>query len=93
MIHYARIADFIGQHERDGSADEPLPRARGPVTRARNLEAEGRKLTPGTEPRMARMIEVDEHRAKAEWLAGRLTDDAYAPRLAECAGARSYPLD
>jgi hypothetical protein len=62
------------------------------VTLARNLESEGRRLSPG-ESRTVRFVEADGYRAKAEWLAGRITRDEYMDRLVECADARAYPVD
>lgn len=62
------------------------------VTLARSLETEGRRMRNG-QGRADRLIEADEYRAKAEWLAGRLTDDEYNARLVECLDARSFPVE
>ena len=58
------------------------------VTRARNLESEGRRLTPGSESRTARMVEAEEYRLKALWLGGRITEEEYWQGLAECLDAK-----
>lgn len=61
------------------------------VTLARNLESEGRRMSG--QSRVDRFAEADEYRAKAEWMAGRLTDEEYNARLVECADARVFTID
>jgi hypothetical protein len=51
------------------------------VTLARNLEREGRKMAKGSEGRMDRMAEAEQHRVKALWLAGRISDEEYGEYL------------
>lgn len=65
------------------------------LTLARNLESEARRMRhgPNQQGRWDRLIEADEYRARAEWLAGRITHDEYNARLVECADARVYPVD
>lgn len=62
------------------------------ITLARNLEAEGRRMSVNSQGRADRMIAAEEYRAKAEWLAGRIDGDQYNARLIECADARAFPL-
>ena len=61
------------------------------VTRANELEAEGRALR-NPETRAARFCEADAYRAKAEYMAGRITCAEYADRLVEIQDAKSFPV-
>lgn len=60
---------------------------------ARGLEAEARKLPPDGDARVARLIEAEEHRLEATFLAGRIDRDEHAAGLVECQDARAHPTD
>jgi hypothetical protein len=65
------------------------------VTLARTLEhAPARTANgPNAQGRTDRLVEAEQYRAKAEWLAGRIDGDEYNARLVECADAKAYPID
>lgn len=63
------------------------------VTLARNLDAEADRMASKGQGYWDRRIEAEEHRAKAEWLTGRIDRDEYSARLVECADARQCPAE
>lgn len=63
------------------------------VTLARDLDAEADRMASKGQGYWDRRIEAEEHRAMAEWLAGRIDRDEYMDRLVECLDARQCPSD
>lgn len=61
------------------------------VTLARNLESEALRMSGRS--RTDRLIEAEEYRAKAEWLAGRIEADEYNARLVEALDARTFATE
>jgi hypothetical protein len=63
------------------------------VTLAKNLEAEGRQMRPGSVGRIDRMAEAEGYRVKAQWLAGRISDEEYANHQRELLDAKQDSID
>ncbi len=62
------------------------------LTLARRLEREAAKMSSRGQGYWDRRSLADECRAKAEWLAGRLTDEEYNTRLCDAADVRTFPV-
>lgn len=60
------------------------------VSLSKRLTEEARRMPANHRGRIDRYAEAAEYYAKAEWLAGRLTDEEYAERLVEAADAKAY---